>query len=446
MSEPSTYQRSFRFGPIERRGIAGGLRPGQVAMIGAAALLAVAIFRRSPSAAGLFLCPPRAWCRVRGLVDRRRRPPARRVGARRDELALASRARGARPPVTAPRAGKAHRSRDGTPRAGVCSTADPRRHGAREHPARRRPGARRLPRPARRHLHGGPLASRCAPSACSPWRSRSAGSSGGDECSRRSRATAAPSGASRSSSARCRTTATSSDSGSTSNASRVGHRDAPLLRGLDPRGERRHPGPRGAPGAADRSAPRSRRAPPGRDRRRSRARTRHPRDPVPGRAARQQRRRRRRRMRSRRVRADRRPGARSLQRVATRRNARRAALPRRSPGTATGPTARCTGRTGWPNGHDWASDPRSSRRCCSTQSAVRSFSVVIEPVPPSRSRAAVEAAITSDEADEELRRERGFRTTARRRSQQAATAAPGGRARRGPRGAALRRLPHRLRT
>ncbi len=56
-----------------------------------------------------------------------------------------------------------------------------------------------------------------------------------------------------------------------------------------------------------------------------------------------------------------------------------------------------------------------------TQSAVRSFSIVLEPVSPARARSAVEAAITSDEADEELRAQRGFRTTARRRAQQAAT-------------------------
>ncbi len=56
-----------------------------------------------------------------------------------------------------------------------------------------------------------------------------------------------------------------------------------------------------------------------------------------------------------------------------------------------------------------------------TQAAVRSFSVIVEPVSPRRSRSAVEAAITSDDADEQLRQERGFRTTARRRSQQAAT-------------------------
>jgi hypothetical protein len=53
--------------------------------------------------------------------------------------------------------------------------------------------------------------------------------------------------------------------------------------------------------------------------------------------------------------------------------------------------------------------------------AVHSVSVLIEPVAPARSRRAVEAAITSDEADEELRQRRGFRTTARRRRQQDAT-------------------------
>jgi hypothetical protein len=46
--------------------------------------------------------------------------------------------------------------------------------------------------------------------------------------------------------------------------------------------------------------------------------------------------------------------------------------------------------------------------------AVRAVSVVLEPVAPGRARAAVEAAITSDEADEQVRTERGFRTTARR--------------------------------
>ena len=49
--------------------------------------------------------------------------------------------------------------------------------------------------------------------------------------------------------------------------------------------------------------------------------------------------------------------------------------------------------------------------------AVRSVSIVFDSVPPRRSRAAVEAAITSDDADEQVRLERGFRVTARRRRQ-----------------------------
>jgi hypothetical protein len=48
---------------------------------------------------------------------------------------------------------------------------------------------------------------------------------------------------------------------------------------------------------------------------------------------------------------------------------------------------------------------------------VRSVSVTIEPVAPDRARRSVEAAVTAEEADEQLRAERGFRTTARRRKQ-----------------------------
>ena len=51
---------------------------------------------------------------------------------------------------------------------------------------------------------------------------------------------------------------------------------------------------------------------------------------------------------------------------------------------------------------------------------VRSLSVVLEPVPPERARRAVEAALTSDQADEEVRAQRGFRTTARQRKRAAA--------------------------
>ncbi len=52
---------------------------------------------------------------------------------------------------------------------------------------------------------------------------------------------------------------------------------------------------------------------------------------------------------------------------------------------------------------------------------VRSVAVTFEPVAPARARRAVEAAATSEEADEQLRVERGFRTTARRLKQQQAT-------------------------
>jgi hypothetical protein len=52
---------------------------------------------------------------------------------------------------------------------------------------------------------------------------------------------------------------------------------------------------------------------------------------------------------------------------------------------------------------------------------VRSVGITLEPVAPDRARRAVEAAVTSDEADEQLRAERGFRTTARRLKQQQGT-------------------------
>lgn len=51
---------------------------------------------------------------------------------------------------------------------------------------------------------------------------------------------------------------------------------------------------------------------------------------------------------------------------------------------------------------------------------VRSVSLVAQPIPPARSRAAVEAAITSDDADAQVRDERGFRATARSERQRAA--------------------------
>jgi len=53
---------------------------------------------------------------------------------------------------------------------------------------------------------------------------------------------------------------------------------------------------------------------------------------------------------------------------------------------------------------------------------LRSVAVCMEPVPPSQAIRKVEAARTSDVADEETRRRGGFVTTARKRLQQEATA------------------------
>jgi hypothetical protein len=51
---------------------------------------------------------------------------------------------------------------------------------------------------------------------------------------------------------------------------------------------------------------------------------------------------------------------------------------------------------------------------------VRTMSFVAQPVPPARARAAVEAAITSDDADSQVRAERGFRSTVRSEQQRTA--------------------------
>jgi hypothetical protein len=43
---------TYRFGPIERRGILGSVRTGQAIVLGCAAVLAVSVLDRVPSAAG----------------------------------------------------------------------------------------------------------------------------------------------------------------------------------------------------------------------------------------------------------------------------------------------------------------------------------------------------------------------------------------------------------
>lgn len=53
--------------------------------------------------------------------------------------------------------------------------------------------------------------------------------------------------------------------------------------------------------------------------------------------------------------------------------------------------------------------------------AVRTVSITMEVIPPDKATADVESAVMQEESDEQLRRERGFRTTARRRRQHEAT-------------------------
>ena len=76
---------------------------------------------------------------------------------------------------------------------------------------------------------------------------------------------------------------------------------------------------------------------------------------------------------------------------------------------------------------------------------VRSIAVTIEPISPLRAIREVEAARTTDLADQELRGRFGFVETARRRRLTGGDLAPRGGARRRPRRCSLRRLRHRVR-
>ncbi len=51
MSDRLTYS----FGPLERRGIAGGIAAGQLAVLGGGALLAILVLDHAPSAGGAML-------------------------------------------------------------------------------------------------------------------------------------------------------------------------------------------------------------------------------------------------------------------------------------------------------------------------------------------------------------------------------------------------------
>ena len=64
---------TYRFGPLERRGILGPVRLGQAAILGAGALLAVAVLDRAPSAGGALMALL-AWWQSRPRPGRASRP------------------------------------------------------------------------------------------------------------------------------------------------------------------------------------------------------------------------------------------------------------------------------------------------------------------------------------------------------------------------------------
>jgi hypothetical protein len=55
MTEHNTHARAYRFGPLERRGVVGALRPGQLGLLATSAAAAVAVFRATPGGGGLLL-------------------------------------------------------------------------------------------------------------------------------------------------------------------------------------------------------------------------------------------------------------------------------------------------------------------------------------------------------------------------------------------------------
>ena len=55
MNEHHSYAHVYRFGPLERRGVVGALRLGQVAVLATGAAAAVTVFRATPGGGGLLL-------------------------------------------------------------------------------------------------------------------------------------------------------------------------------------------------------------------------------------------------------------------------------------------------------------------------------------------------------------------------------------------------------
>ena len=94
--------RRYRFGPLERRGLIGSLRPAQVFVIAASLAGAVVLLRSLSGGAGVFCrFPPRPRCgRILLLADRR--PVCRGVAADRGPARAATRHRAGSLPLKLP--------------------------------------------------------------------------------------------------------------------------------------------------------------------------------------------------------------------------------------------------------------------------------------------------------------------------------------------------------
>ena len=157
---------SYRFGPLERRGLLGQLRGGQAAAVATGAAAAILVLDRAPSAGGAFLGTLFAG-RLGADRVRAARPPHRSRNGRRScsRFALRLLARPAQVPLA--RAGRRDAG-NGAPRA-VAAAAPPSstRCSARD---QRRPDPRRaLPRSAGRRperASGAPADRRCSRAGC----------------------------------------------------------------------------------------------------------------------------------------------------------------------------------------------------------------------------------------------------------------------------------------
>jgi Putative type VII ESX secretion system translocon, EccE len=120
---------SYRFGPVERRGLLGQLRAGQAAVVAAGAVAAIVAIDRDPSAAGAFL----AMLGLAAALALAFAPVGRRTAEEWAPVALAFAWR---------RAGKGHRFRSRAPAQGMRATEQRERWRRRfRHPSPHPPGA-----------------------------------------------------------------------------------------------------------------------------------------------------------------------------------------------------------------------------------------------------------------------------------------------------------------